>query len=123
MFPLVTLKCECCGFEEEFESEDAAFEKGWDVKSHLPSWPVSCDLCPGVCAMGLEDHSAAHARWEVEGRPAEFELEPGMLGPVTKEGVQRTLAIAEGLVGKDSASYKGLEEALNKLMEKVGVKE
>jgi hypothetical protein len=69
------LKCECCGFEREFATTDEAFDAGWDEKEHLPNWPVSCDLCPGVCAMGEVDHSEAHAIWERNGRPAEFSLE------------------------------------------------
>lgn len=69
---MIKLKCACCGVEKEFPDQRAAFEVGWDVPEFLPSWPVSCDLCPGVCAMGWCSHAKAHAYWEKHGRPAKF---------------------------------------------------
>jgi hypothetical protein len=70
---MVELTCRCCGHTEQFDSYDAAFEAGWDEPTHLPSWPISCNLCPGVASMGLVDHSVAHEKWKRDGkRPAEF---------------------------------------------------
>lgn len=75
------LTCKCCDHTEDLGNARTAFEKGWDEPEHLPSWPVTCPLCPGVAALDppLVDHSAAHEKWAREGRPAEF----------TQEGVRR----------------------------------
>lgn len=63
------LKCECCGFEEEFPDGEEAFQAGWDCPPHFIAAPITCSLCPAVCAMGLVDHTEAHTRWVKEGRP------------------------------------------------------
>lgn len=65
-------KCQCCGFERDFNDGEEAFHAGWDAPPHITGY-VSCDLCPGVCAIGLESHSLAHAYWQVHGRPTEFD--------------------------------------------------
>lgn len=63
------LTCKCCGHTEDMGNPRAAFEAGWDEPENLPSWPVCCPLCPGVGALGIIDHSEAHAKWAREGRP------------------------------------------------------
>jgi hypothetical protein len=70
----VRLTCKCCGFEQEFENAAEAFNAGWDCPPYFTASPVCCDLCPSVAAMGMVDHSEAHAEWEREGRPKEFTL-------------------------------------------------
>jgi hypothetical protein len=65
------LTCECCKIEQEFADERAAFDAGWDAPPYFTEY-VCCDLCPSVALMGLLDHSAAHERWEREGRPKTF---------------------------------------------------
>lgn len=40
------LKCECCGFEQEFKDGEEAFQAGWDAPPHFSQY-VSCNLCPG----------------------------------------------------------------------------
>ena len=68
------LRCMCCGYEKEFESGQAAFEAGWDAPPMFTGY-VACNLCPGTYVMfgHTAKHAAAHARWEKEGRPEEFE--------------------------------------------------
>ncbi len=70
---MIVLKCECCGFEREFESEHSAFQDGWDNPPYFPY--VSCGLCPGVCVAFGASHAKAHALWEKQGRPTEFTVE------------------------------------------------
>jgi hypothetical protein len=65
------LKCQCCGFEQEFADGDAAFKAGWDAPPHFTGY-VCCQICPAVCIVLGESHEMAHALWEREGRPAEF---------------------------------------------------
>jgi hypothetical protein len=67
---MLVLKCQCCGFEREFEGEHSAFQAGWDAPPYFPY--VSCDLCPGVCIALGASHKEAHALWEIEGRPIKF---------------------------------------------------
>ena len=69
---MIKLKCVCCGFEKEFADHRAAFDAGWDDGVWMKNWPVTCDLCPGVCAKGLVSHAKAHAHWAEHGRPAGF---------------------------------------------------
>lgn len=68
------LKCQCCGFEQEFKDGEEAFRAGWDAPPYFTGY-VACNLCPGSWVVFGETakHAAAHARWEQEGRPAEFE--------------------------------------------------
>ncbi len=67
------LKCQCCGFEQEFDSQEAAFQAGWDAPPHFTGY-VTCNLCPGVCiVMGLS-HAKAHDHWQKYGRPMDFNL-------------------------------------------------
>jgi len=68
------LKCECCGFEQEFEDDIQAFNAGWDCPPQFTGY-VCCDLCPGsFVVLGLTyKHKEVHERWDREGRPAEFE--------------------------------------------------
>lgn len=76
----VQMTCQCpgregrpgCGYTEEYDSEQAAFEAGWDGVGVVSSWPVSCPLCPGVASLGMVDHSEAHVKWLSEGRPEGF---------------------------------------------------
>jgi hypothetical protein len=67
---MLNLKCQCCGFEQQFDSE-AAFEAGWDAPPHFTGY-VTCHLCPAVCIVLRAPHGVAHAMWAREGRPAEF---------------------------------------------------
>lgn len=68
------LKCQCCGFEVEFEDGEAAFQAGWDAPPHFIDI-VACNLCPAVCIVLHKGHTKAHALWEREGRPATFSLD------------------------------------------------
>lgn len=96
------LTCKCCGHIEDMGSPQAAYEAGWDEPVHLPSWPVSCPLCPGTASMGLLDHSEAHAAWERDGRPAEYTTD-GLRYPdgrpfeVVQEEIDRITAIVAKL--------------------------
>jgi hypothetical protein len=69
------LKCQCCGFEQEFLDGEAAFKAGWDAPPHFSGY-ISCDLCPGsLIVMGqTHKHAPDHERWAKEGRPKEFEV-------------------------------------------------
>lgn len=67
------IKCVCCGVERDFEDGEAAFQAGWDAPPHFSH--TSCDLCPGVCAIGMDTHHKAHAHWKEHGRPATFEVD------------------------------------------------
>lgn len=69
------LKCECCGFEKEFQDGEEAFQAGWDAPPHFTGY-VSCDLCPGAwIVLGqTEKHAEAHKKWAQGGRPADFRL-------------------------------------------------
>jgi hypothetical protein len=69
------LKCQCCGFSQEFENGEAAFKAGWDCPPHFTGY-VCCDLCPGsFVVMGCTDnHKPAHEMWAKEGRPKDFEI-------------------------------------------------
>lgn len=70
---MIKLKCQCCGFEQEFADDEAVFDAGWDAPPLFPY--VSCDLCPGVCIILGAGHTLAHAIWEREGRPKSFSVE------------------------------------------------
>lgn len=96
--PTIRLVCGCCGHAEEFESQDAAFDEGWDTP--LRFGYTACSLCPGVgvylphylsqqareedsaerrasllaeAAAWSHSHDRAHGRWATEGRPNSFE--------------------------------------------------
>jgi hypothetical protein len=69
--PPIALKCQCYGIEDSMGAEEA-FEAGWDAPPHFTQ-VMCCPLCPSVAVLGLIDHSAAHERWEKEGRPATFD--------------------------------------------------
>lgn len=80
----IVLTCACCGYQQRFKSFEDAFQAGWDEPTHLPSWPVSCHLCPGVMTLPKEAggigfipawHREQHQEWKEKGRPAEFDLE------------------------------------------------
>lgn len=79
----VELTCACCGFKQKFKTFEEAFQAGWDEPTHLPSWPVSCHLCPGVFSLPKpaghgfvpQWHAKQHRDWERDGRPEEFDLE------------------------------------------------
>lgn len=70
------LKCECCGFEQEFTDGEEAFDKGWDAPPHFTGY-VACDLCPATFVIFGEQHrhAKAHEQWAREGRPEEFGME------------------------------------------------
>lgn len=89
---MIELTCGCCGHVETFETAREAFEAGWDEPVHMPSWPVSCPLCPGTAQLGLLDHTGAHERWAREGRPASFaeQIEKGDLPALTPEDIAAT---------------------------------
>lgn len=69
------LKCECCGFETEFKDGEEAFQEGWDAPPYFSGY-VCCNLCPGsYVVLGITDrHKEAHEKWEIDGRPEEFEI-------------------------------------------------
>jgi hypothetical protein len=69
----MNLKCQCCGFEQEFADGEAAFDAGWDALPHFTGY-VTCHLCPAVCIVLGEPHGAAHALWARTGRPDEFSV-------------------------------------------------
>lgn len=71
------LTCQCCGHTEDLGTAQVAFEALWDEPVHMPTWPVTCPLCPGTASLDppLVDHSEAHERWEREGRPVKFTAE------------------------------------------------
>jgi len=66
-------KCQCCGFEKQFENEEAAFQAGWDCPPRFSY--VTCDLCPGTCIVLNIGHEKAHEFWKTNGRPAEFNFD------------------------------------------------
>ena len=76
---MVKLKCNCCGFEQEFDDNEAAFEAGWDAPPHFTGY-IACNLCPAVCVLALSGdprfksatHANAHNYWKESGRPEEF---------------------------------------------------
>lgn len=72
---MLTLKCQCCGFEQVFDDAEDAFQKGWDAPPHFTGY-VACDLCPAsiLIMQGPQGHEAVHKRWAVEGRPREFDV-------------------------------------------------
>lgn len=74
---MYVLTCACCGHTEDMGTARAAHDAGWDEPVHMPSWPTSCPLCPGVASLDppLVDHSAAHEKWAREGRPDRFTTE------------------------------------------------
>ena len=97
----VKLKCECCGFEREFEDREEAFEEGWDAPPHFSQF-VTCELCPSApLVLGhKEEHDKAHARWEREGRPATF-TESMEKGDVVKPpGYDELVKKLEQITGK-----------------------
>jgi hypothetical protein len=71
----MTLTCQCCGFSQTFESNQEAFEAGWDGPGYFTGY-VCCNLCPGsFVVLGITDqHKPDHEKWEREGRPAEFQI-------------------------------------------------
>lgn len=69
--PPIDLTCQCCGIKDRMGAEDA-FQAGWDAPPHFTQ-VMCCPLCPSVAVLGLLDHSAAHERWEKEGRPETFD--------------------------------------------------
>lgn len=68
---MIRLKCDCCGFEQDFDDAQQAFDKGWDTLPHISGY-VTCHLCPGVCVVLGASHAKAHAYWAEHGRPPEF---------------------------------------------------
>src|SRR5262245_30845145 len=74
---MIKLKCQCCGYEEEFTDGEDAFIQGWDAPRHFTGY-VCCKLCPGSYVVLKETwrHEAAHERWKVTGRPDQFEPPP-----------------------------------------------
>jgi hypothetical protein len=76
---MVRLKCNCCGFEQEFEDNEAAYRAGWDAPPHFTGY-VACHICPAVCVIALSGdpnfknttHIHAHDHWKEHGRPEEF---------------------------------------------------
>jgi len=63
------LKCQCCGFEQQFDSQEAAFQAGWDAPPHFTGY-VACNLCPGAClVMGLAEGTDYEALSRVVRRP------------------------------------------------------
>lgn len=68
---MITLKCQCCGYEQAFADLEKAFQAGWDAPPHFTGY-VCCNLCPAVCiVLGLA-HNKAHAHWLTHGRPDDF---------------------------------------------------
>jgi hypothetical protein len=69
---MITLQCQCCKIVKNFADEQAAFDAGWDAPPHFTTH-VCCDLCPAVCVVLGATHSHAHADWEKNGRPQNFD--------------------------------------------------
>ncbi len=69
------LKCQCCGFEQEFADGEAAFEAGWDAPPHF-TMVICCNLCPAsfIVLGEVARHHVAHEHWKIHGRPKEFEI-------------------------------------------------
>ncbi len=65
------LKCQCCGYEQEFKDGEEAFQAGWDAPPHFTGF-ICCHLCPAVCVVMNKGHTMAHALWEREGRPKQW---------------------------------------------------
>jgi len=65
----LTLKCQCCGFEQDFSDAEEAFHAGWDAPPHFNL--TCCDLCPASIYLyeGSKGHEEIHERWKREGRP------------------------------------------------------
>jgi hypothetical protein len=72
---MVTLTCQCCGFEASFADAEEAFRAGWDAPP-LFSQVTCCNLCPAsFIVMGQASrHDKIHKLWDSHGRPAEFSL-------------------------------------------------
>jgi hypothetical protein len=64
----MVLKCQCCGFEQEFASAEEAFEAGWDAPPYF-SDVICCGWCPASYLVLGIDHSEVHERWKKDGRP------------------------------------------------------
>ena len=103
---MVKFKCLCCDHEQEFASAEAAYTDGWDVAPYFSCQPL-CSLCPAapVVLKGLsharQRHADAHAKWQREGRPKEYDLASEMRldgkEPVSEEELQAQVwAMLEG---------------------------
>jgi hypothetical protein len=105
----MNLKCQCCGFEQEFESGQAAFDAGWDAPPHFTGY-ICCNLCPGVCIVLGLSHAKAHAHWNEHGRPAEFNdlcLPDKDFGKPLKPFVESGKEIAKIILGNNDAKRPG----------------
>lgn len=80
---MIKPKCACCGFEQEFEDGEAAFQEGWDALPYFTGYEC-CNLCPGsYVVLGItHEHRRAHEKWQREGRPKEFQI------PFVEDGVK-----------------------------------
>jgi hypothetical protein len=69
------LTCECCGFSQDFQNGEEAFQAGWDAPPHFTQY-VCCNLCPGsFVVLGITvKHEPAHEKWKKERRPKEFDI-------------------------------------------------
>ena len=68
---MMTLKCQCCNHEQQFENAEEAFQAGWDAPPHFAL--VCCDLCPASHLVLGISHEEVHERWRREGRPQPVE--------------------------------------------------
>ncbi len=67
----MTLKCICCGHEQQFKDAEEAFQKSWDAEPHFTVGPL-CDLCPASLFILKKGHETAHNLWSIIGRPHSF---------------------------------------------------
>lgn len=103
-------ECQCCKATASFESENEAFEQGWDVAPMFAS--TTCSLCPSFYVhSGLEwRHNEIHSEWERLGRPEEFSQEDCLL-PEDRFEPEAVAALAEK-IGADPRFEKRLVNSM-----------
>lgn len=116
----MNVKCECCGFEEEFASAEEAFHEGWDVPPYVvTTGRVVCTLCPStVFVLPDQSHTKAHAYWAEHGRPKGFNSRclPDLQWDWTQEElVQRIWEASLDFAEWVSLSQEELEDRLRQM--------
>lgn len=66
----VFYKCNCCGFVQEFNSKEEAFDQGWDIPPYFTGY-ITCNFCPAAYVVLGQTwkHKEIHEKWAKEGRP------------------------------------------------------
>ena len=106
------LKCECCGFEQDFTDGEAAFQAGWDAPPYFTQY-IACNLCPAVCiVLPGQSHEIAHALWAREGRPKEWTHEK--CAPDAAIGEPKKRAEFEQWADGMSSLLKQIKESMEK---------